>query len=77
MKYYFRIDTAIVSEFTSPTHEKAITKAEKLLTEHTLATCGYRAKLLWVYRHGQSTIKEWGKTTMGKWVGIDASDKPL
>ena len=33
MKYNFRIDTAIVSEFTSPTHEKAIAKAEKLLTE--------------------------------------------
>lgn len=74
MKYYFRIDTAIVSEFTSPTHEKAIVKAEKLLTT---TTYGHKAKLIWVYRHGKDTIKEWGKTTMGKWLEINASDNPL
>ena len=75
MKYYFRIDTAIVSEFTSPTHEKAITKAEKLLTENALATCGYRAKLVWVYRRGQATIKGWGKTAMGKWVEVNPNER--
>ena len=68
MKYNFRIDTAIISEFTAPTHEKAIAKAEKLLTENALATYGYKAKLVWVYRHGRATVKEWGKTTIGKWV---------
>lgn len=75
MKYYFKIDTAIVSEFTAPTHEKAIAKAEKELATKESATYGYRAKLIWVYRHGRSPIKEWGKTTMGKWVEISENER--
>ena len=75
MKYHFRIDTAIISEFTAPTHEKAIAKAEKELAKQVLATYGYKAKLVWVYRCGQSTIKEWGKTTMGKWVEAEANER--
>ena len=69
MKYNLHIDTATISEFTSPTHEKAIAKAEKILKQETLAKYGHKAKLMWVYRCGRSLVKEWGENKLKELCG--------